>query len=100
LLPVVTYASLRISGRRGLRAAALALGAVALWLEPVYMTMFFGQIYIILRALVMVDLALPDSSRWKGMGIGLAAGVKLTPLIFIPYLLASWRVPETVGSRS
>jgi hypothetical protein len=54
LLSVVTYASLRISGRRGLRAAALALGAVALWLEPVYMTMFFGQINIILRALVMV----------------------------------------------
>ena len=94
LLPVIVYASLRTSGRRGLRGAALALvvAGMAIWLEPVYMTMFFGQINLILLALVIVDLALPDSSRWKGIGIGIAAGLKLTPLIFIPYLLASRRV--------
>jgi alpha-1,2-mannosyltransferase len=94
LLPVILYASLRISRRRGLADAALAfaLAAMALWLEPVFMTMFFGQINLILLALVIVDLALPDSSKWKGIGIGLAAGMKLTPLIFIPFLLASRRI--------
>lgn len=94
LLPVITYASLRISGQRGPRGAAVALvlAAVALWLEPVYMTMNFGQINLILLALIIVDLALPDSSPWKGIGIGIAGGVKLTPLIFIPYLLATRRV--------
>jgi alpha-1,2-mannosyltransferase len=94
LLPVICYASLRIAGRRGVTGAALAfaLAAMALWLEPVYMTMYFGQINLILLALGIVDFALPDSCRWKGIGIGIAAGIKLTPLIFIPFLLGSRRI--------
>jgi alpha-1,2-mannosyltransferase len=115
LLPAITSASLRVSGpgaegsgfrgdsgrselgssgRIGLAGAgfALLLAAIGLWLEPVYMTMFYGQINLILLALIIADLALPDSSLWKGTGIGLAAGIKLTPLIFVPYLLASRRV--------
>ena len=94
LLPVILYASLHICGRRGLTGAALAftLAAMALWLEPVYMTMYFGQINLVLLALGIVDLALPDSCRWKGIGIGIAAGMKLTPLIFIPFLLGSRRI--------
>lgn len=94
LLPVIIYASLRIGGDRGPHraAVALALAAASVWLEPVLMTLFFGQINLILLALIIGDLALPDSSRWKGVGIGVAAGLKLTPLVFIPYLLASRRV--------
>jgi alpha-1,2-mannosyltransferase len=65
---------------------------MALWLEPVYMTLYFGQINLVLLVLAMIDLALPDSCRWKGIGIGIAAGMKLTPLIFIPFLLASRRI--------
>jgi alpha-1,2-mannosyltransferase len=93
-VPVIAYLSLGIRGIRGLRAAgtALALSAVAIWLQPVFLTNYFGQINLLLLVLVMADLALPDSSRWKGIGIGVAAGVKLTPLIFVPYLLASRRV--------
>jgi alpha-1,2-mannosyltransferase len=100
LLPVIVYAALRICGHNGIGGAALAfvLAAIALWLEPVYLTMLFGQINLILLALIMVDLALPDSSRWKGIGIGIAAGLKLTPLIFVPYLLASGRVRAGVVS--
>jgi alpha-1,2-mannosyltransferase len=100
LLPVIVYASLRISGHHGLRGAVLAfvLAAAAIWLEPVYMTMYFGQINLILLALIIVDLALPDSSRWKGIGVGIAAGIKLTPLIFIPYLFASRRTRAGVIS--
>jgi alpha-1,2-mannosyltransferase len=94
VLPVIFYASLRVAGRRGLTGAALAfaLSAMALWLEPVYMTLYFGQINLVLLVLALVDLALPDSCRWKGIGIGIAAGMKLTPLIFIPFLLASRRI--------
>ena len=33
----------------------------------------------------------PDTARLKGAGVGLAAGVKLVPLIFIPYLLLTRR---------
>jgi alpha-1,2-mannosyltransferase len=95
LLPVVAYLSLGLAGRpagpaRG--AAAFAIAAVALWLEPVAMTLFFGQLNLVLLALVVGDLALPDWVKAKGIGIGLAAAIKLTPLIFIPYLLFTRRV--------
>jgi alpha-1,2-mannosyltransferase len=95
LLPVVAYLSLGLAGRpAGLAraAAAFAIAAVGLWLEPVAMTLFFGQINLVLLALVVGDLALPDRIKGKGIGIGLAAGIKLTPLIFIPYLLFTRRV--------
>ena len=95
LLPVVAYLSLGLAGRpAGLAraAAAVAIATVGLWLEPVAMTLFFGQINLVLLALVVGDLALPDRIKGKGIGIGLAAGIKLTPLIFIPYLLLTRRV--------
>ena len=95
LLPVVAYFSLGLAGRPpGLEraAAAFAIAAVGLWLEPVAMTLFFGQINLVLLALVLGDLARPDRFKVKGIGIGLAAGIKLTPLIFIPYLLFTRRV--------
>src|SRR4029077_11802972 len=79
-------------------AAAFAIAAVGLWLEPVAMTLFFGQINLVLLALVVGDLALPDRIKGKGIGIGLAAGIKLTPLIFIPYLLFTRRVKAAVVS--
>jgi alpha-1,2-mannosyltransferase len=95
LLPVVAYLSLGLAGRPpGLAraAAAFAIAAVGLWLEPVAMTLFFGQINLVLLALVVGDLALPDRIKGKGIGIGLAAAIKLTPLIFIPYLLLTRRI--------
>jgi alpha-1,2-mannosyltransferase len=95
LLPVVAYLSLGLAGRpAGLAraAAAFAIAAVGLWLEPVAMTLFFGQLNLVLLALVVGDLALPDRFKGKGIGIGLAAGIKLTPLIFVPYLLFTRRV--------
>ena len=101
LLPVVAYLSLGLAGRpAGLAraAAAFAIAAVGLWLEPVAMTLFFGQINLLLLALVVGDLALPDRIKGKGIGIGLAAGIKLTPLIFIPYLLFTRRVKAAVVS--
>src|ERR1700734_1919257 len=101
LLPVVAYLALGLAGRpAGLAraAAAFAIAAVGLWLEPVAMTLFFGQINLVLLALVVGDLALPDRIKGKGIGIGLAAGIKLTPLIFIPYLLFTRRVKAAAVS--
>jgi alpha-1,2-mannosyltransferase len=72
--------------------ATLATAAVALWLQPVLQTIYFGQVNLVLMLLVVADLCLPDRSRLKGAGTGLAAGLKLTPLIFIPYLLLTRRI--------
>jgi alpha-1,2-mannosyltransferase len=49
-------------------------------------TVYLGQINLVLLAIVAWDLLRP-AHRWTGVGVGLAAGIKLTPLIFAPYLL-------------
>jgi alpha-1,2-mannosyltransferase len=46
---------------------------------------------LLLMALVIGDLAQPDGRRVKGMAVGIAAGIKLIPLVFIPYLLLTRR---------
>ncbi len=94
LLPVITFLSMRLAGHRAARsvAAALAIAAISVWLEPVYSTLFFGQINLILLALILADFAIPATCRWKGSLIGIAAGIKLTPLIFVPYLAATRRL--------
>ena len=65
--------------------------AVALWLEPITATLGYGQINLLIALLVVGDLSRRDSAKSKGALIGLAAGLKLTPLIFVPYLLFSRR---------
>jgi alpha-1,2-mannosyltransferase len=72
--------------------ATLGVSALALLTEPVQQTLALGQVNLLLMLLVVVDLltasVLNKQTRWwHGIGIGLAAGVKLTPLVFIPYLL-------------
>jgi alpha-1,2-mannosyltransferase len=76
------------------RAMFTVLATVAaLPLYPVLSELALGQVNILLMLLVLVDLlVLPR--RWRGIGIGLAAGVKLTPLIFVPYLLFTRRFRE------
>ena len=77
------------SRRARLGASLLTAGAV-FWLEPVIRTIYVGQVNLALMALIIWDLCQPDtaaSRRWKGAGVGIAAGIKLVPLIFIPYLL-------------
>jgi alpha-1,2-mannosyltransferase len=82
----MTLRQLGWSGRRRL-GAVLLLCAVAFWFEPVQRALHLGQIELILMALIVWDLGQPSRHWWRGVGIGLAAGIKLVPLIFIPYLL-------------
>src|SRR5215472_3504875 len=77
------------------RLAVTLLGAAAaFWTEPFLRTIYLGQVNLVLMALIIWDLCQPDtrpstgkSRWWKGFGTGVAAGIKLVPLIFIPYLL-------------
>jgi alpha-1,2-mannosyltransferase len=64
--------------------AAVVVGAIAL--EPVWQNLSFGQINAILMLAVVVDLLRPES-RWSGVLVGIAAGIKLTPLVFVVFLL-------------
>lgn len=96
LLTLVGLLALSLTGRWSRVAAGLgplhgaglvAAAAVALAVEPVRSTLFFGQVNLLLAALVLVDL-LPERTRWPhGLLVGVAAAVKLTPLVFVVLLL-------------
>jgi Glycosyltransferase family 87 len=89
----LVFGALGYAGRPRVRlGATLGVSALALLTEPVQQTLALGQVNLLLLLLIVADLltapALRGQTRWwHGIGIGLAAGVKLTPLIFIPYLL-------------
>jgi alpha-1,2-mannosyltransferase len=58
----------------------------ALALEPVWQNLTFGQVNLFLMLAVLVDLVHPER-RWSGVLLGIAAGVKLTPLVFVVLLV-------------
>lgn len=60
---------------------------VAAKFEPVMATVNFGQINLILAAVILIDLLHP-TRRWSGVLLGLAICVKLTPAIFVLAVLA------------
>jgi alpha-1,2-mannosyltransferase len=62
--------------------------------EPVRETLGWGQIDLVIAALVLADVVgLRHGRRWAGVGIGLAAGIKVTPALFVVYLMVTrrWR---------
>jgi alpha-1,2-mannosyltransferase len=100
LVGALAHLSFRFAGwpRRVDRRPVALLVAVALglWTEPVFQTLVLGQVNLLIAALVLWDLSRPDGDRGKGLAIGLAAGVKLTPALFAVYLLLSGRVKAAV----
>ena len=68
--------------------STLLLTMAMLCLVPVWRTTGLGQVNILLMAMVAVDVLAVTArrSRWGGLGVGVAAAVKLVPLIFIPHL--------------
>ena len=88
-------------GQTGWRLSLWSTGVVYVVL-PVSQTLAFGQLGIILVALVALDLApgprvLRRRLLPEGTLTGVAAALKLTPMIFVLYLLAvrKWRVALT-----
>jgi alpha-1,2-mannosyltransferase len=80
-----------VRGSRARVAAALAVTDLALGVDPVQQTIDFGQINLLLMTVVLADLLGPGDRWWRGAGVGLATGLKLTPGIFIGYLLLTRR---------
>jgi alpha-1,2-mannosyltransferase len=73
-------------------AVALAV-PVVLAMEPIRLTLGEGQLNMFILALVLADVvALRRGWAWAGLGIGLATALKLTPGLFIVFLVL-------IGSR-
>jgi len=90
----VTLGGLGYRDTRVRAGGTLLFTAVLFWAAPVLHVVYLGQIELLLMALVMWDLCQPEQRRWQGIAIGLAAGIKLVPLIFIPYLLLTRRIRQ------
>ncbi|GAA4008801.1 glycosyltransferase 87 family protein [Allokutzneria multivorans] len=72
-------------------AKALPVGAglavVCVLLEPMRANITFGQINLVLMLLVVADCLLPRTPWPRGLLIGIAAAVKLTPAAFVLFFL-------------
>lgn len=80
-----------------LAAAAIALGVLT---EPVQETLTFGQVNLLLMALVTADCLLPRTPWPRGTLIGIAAAIKLTPAVFLLFFVAhrQWRPVLVAGA--
>lgn len=85
-----------VTSATGLWGLTALLCAPIIWLEPVRLTLQLGQINLVIMALVVTDLLAQPSRRWTGIGIGIAAGIKLTPALFVIFLIATGRRREAV----
>lgn len=67
-------------------------------LEPFNQSVGFAQVNTAMMALVMIDVAAPDSWKGRGVASGLAAAIKLTPAIAILIFLLrrQWRSAITM----
>ncbi|MEU0543478.1 mannosyltransferase [Nocardia sp. NPDC005978] len=102
LFSVVWFALEFLVGKTALRephwlTIALAWTAVGIWLEPMRMTLDYGQVNVFL---VLLALLAVRSTKWwiSGTLVGVAAGVKLTPAITGVYFAASRRWLAAVWS--
>jgi alpha-1,2-mannosyltransferase len=64
---------------------ALALVLPVVLFDPVRQTFLLGQVNIILALMIVADLTM-DLPLPRGILVGLAAAIKVTPIILIPYL--------------
>ncbi|WP_227996065.1 glycosyltransferase 87 family protein [Nocardia australiensis] len=75
------------SGNRLALLAASCATPLAMLLEPIRSTLDFGQVNLLLMVLVAAD-CLTEKPKWRrGMLIGVAAAIKLTPAAFVLYFL-------------
>lgn len=94
LLAGLVALSARLAGRPLSLPLLRTCAALALWLEPVFQTLLFGQVNLAVACLVLWDLTRPPGARAKGLALGLATGVKLTPAVFVVHLFLRGRKRE------
>jgi alpha-1,2-mannosyltransferase len=85
LIVVSLRAVCRALDKRTVLWWALALLLPVVLFDPVRQTFLLGQVNIILALMVVADMTL-DLPIPRGILVGLAAAIKVTPAILIPYL--------------
>jgi alpha-1,2-mannosyltransferase len=100
LLARLVALSARLAGRTAPLPLLCAATGLVLWLEPVFQTLLFGQVNLAIACLVLWDLTRPPGARARGLALGIAAGVKLTPAVFVAYLFLTARRKEAATATA
>jgi alpha-1,2-mannosyltransferase len=81
-------------------SATVLIAAASPLLDPVDSDLILGQVNLLLMLLVLADLLSANGRRWQGAAIGVAAAIKLIPLLFIVYLALTrrWRAAGTAAT--
>jgi hypothetical protein len=95
-----TVMVLKLAGFRGSRTAMAGIVAAGILLEPVWHTLFLGQINLILLNLILADIWLLSRGRPAGIGVGIAAAIKLTPAIFVVLFLLAGRTKAALTASA
>lgn len=79
------------------RRRAMLWTGLTIWIEPVRTTLNYGQINLVLAAIVLAGMA-SRRSVLSGLSVGVTAGIKLTPALSGIYFLATKRWAAAVWS--
>ncbi|WP_229716431.1 glycosyltransferase 87 family protein, partial [Mangrovihabitans endophyticus] len=98
VLTVAAVAAIAVVAGRGLTAAPgrrpLLVAAIACALlvsAPAQSNLRFGQVSVFIVVLALVDALGLTPGRYRGVLVGVAAAIKLTPLLFVVYFLVARR---------
>lgn len=78
---------------------AMLWTALALWIEPVRTTLNYGQVNLVLAA-VLLSAMVAGRDSLAGLGVGLAAGMKLVPAVCGVYFLLRRRFAAAAWSAA
>ncbi|HEX7353872.1 MAG TPA: glycosyltransferase 87 family protein [Mycobacteriales bacterium] len=99
LRPVITR--MRVAGNRFEYVLLPAVWVYTAYMLPGIQQIHLGQVGIFLMCLVLFDLMTNRTGRLRGALVGLASGIKLTPLVFIPAFVVARRWREAaVGAAA
>lgn len=90
-LEILVWITLKRLNLRTSTIVVLLASSTLLWIDPIFKNLLLGQNNIIIVCAIVVDFTLPNKSHYKGILLGVFAGLKLTPLLLIVYLALTRR---------
>jgi len=84
LVSLVCVRALDLGARRAVAVGAVVAAVGSLALEPLRSNFDYGQLNVLLMLLVVIDVT-SVRRRGRGVLVGLAAAIKLTPLLYLVY---------------
>lgn len=83
--------STRRAGRRASMLVVAATACAVLLSAPAQSNLRFGQVSVFIVLLALVDAVGLTPARYRGLLVGVAAAIKLTPLLFVAFFLLARR---------